>query len=239
MDKPEKGILYLIPTSLGEGGIENSLVPQVKALIDTLKHYIVEDEKTARKSLKEAKIATPQSELKLYQYDKKTPAAIAQSYMKVIESGTSMGLLSEAGCPAVADPGADLVRLAHQKGIRVVPLVGASSILLSLMASGFNGQNFAFVGYLPIDRANRIQRIKELERRAKTENQTQLFIETPYRNNQMLGDILKTCAPETELSISCNLTTPQEYICTQSIAKWRANTPDLHKQPAMFLIYSR
>lgn len=234
-----QGTLYLIPSNLGENTLDRILVPQVKQVVDTLTHFIVENDKTARKFLKEVGIATPQNKLSLYVYEKRTPAEEWRNYLKLLEDGISVGLLSEAGCPAVADPGAAIVKLAHQKNIKVVPMVGASSIILSLMASGFNGQNFAFNGYLPIDRAARVQRIKELEKLAQRNRQTQLFIETPYRNNHLIEDIIKNCAPTTLLCIACDLTTEEEYIKTQSIAQWQNHTLDLHKRPAIFLLYSQ
>ena len=238
MTENKTGILYLIPSNLGENTIDNILVKQVKEVVDSLTHFIVENDKTARKFLKEVGIITPQNQLSLYVYEKRTPAEEWRKYLKLLEQGTSVGLLSEAGCPAVADPGAEIVKLAHQKDIRVMPLVGASSIMLSLMASGFNGQSFTFNGYLPIDRPNRIQRIKELEKLAQRNRQTQIFIETPYRNNHLIEDIIKTCSPTTLLSISCDLTTTTEFIKTQTIAQWQNHQLDLHKRPAIFLLYS-
>lgn len=148
-----------------------------------------------------------------------------------------MGVISEAGCPAVADPGADVVAMAQRKNLKVVPLVGPSSIILSVMGSGFNGQSFAFHGYLPIEAADRIKRLKELEGRIYSENQTQLFIETPYRNNKMMEDIVKTCRPQTKLCIAANITCEGEYIHTKTIREWKGHLPDLTKVPCIFLIY--
>lgn len=240
MTEQKTGTLFLIPSTLGENTLDAILVPRVKMVIDSLSHFIVENEKTARKFLKETGISKPQAQLTLFVYEKKTPPAEAQRMIKTLLEGTDVGLLSEAGCPAVADPGAEIVRMAHEKNIRVVPMVGASSILLALMASGFNGQSFAFQGYLPIDRPKRIQRIKELEKIAKNQGQTQLFIETPYRNNHLFEDILRTCSAATLLSVACDLTTADEYIRTYSIADWlKIGKPDLHKRPAIFSIYCR
>lgn len=169
--------------------------------------------------------------------NKHTAPEVVSGYLRPLEEGHPMGVISEAGCPAVADPGADVVAIAQRKNLKVVPLVGPSSIILSVMGSGFNGQSFAFHGYLPIDPSERIKRIKELEQRIYGESQTQLFIETPYRNNKMAEDILKTCRPQTKLCIAANITCEGEYIKTKTIREWKGHLPDLSKIPCIFLIY--
>lgn len=229
----------LIPVPLGDGPVENSLVPGLRAAVSEMDEFIVENEKTARKFLKVMGIRTPQSALRLQVYGKHSGDVLVDEYLKPILQGKNMGLLSEAGCPAVADPGARIVKRAHEKGIQVVPWVGPSSIILSLMASGFNGQQFAFQGYLPIHSAERIRKIQELEKLSGKLDQTQIFIETPFRNNQLLDDVLKACHPATGLSISCDLTTSAEFIATRTVAAWKKHRPELHKRPAVFLLYAR
>jgi 16S rRNA (cytidine1402-2'-O)-methyltransferase len=157
--------------------------------------------------------------------------------LQPLTEGKSMGVISEAGCPAVADPGADVVAIAQRKGLKVVPLVGPSSIIMSVMASGFNGQSFAFHGYLPIEPAERAKRLKQLEGRIYTEHQTQLFIETPYRNNKMVDEIMKHCKPQTKLCVAANITCEDEYIKTRTIKEWKGKVPDLSKTPCIFLLY--
>ncbi|PYF75682.1 SAM-dependent methyltransferase [Pedobacter nutrimenti] len=233
----EKGILYLVPVPLAEETTGKSFTPYAGEVINEISTYIVENEKTARKFLKEAGLKRPQSELTIHDYGKHKRNTSLAPFFKELLAGKDVGLMSEAGCPGVADPGADIVAEAHRRGIKVVPLVGPSSILLALMASGFNGQSFTFHGYLPIDKAERARRVKELEQLAQKYKQTQLFIETPFRNNQLLEDVLKSAAPQTLLCIACDLTSPSEYIKTQSIAFWRKERIDLHKRPAIFLLY--
>ncbi len=234
-----KGELYLIPVPLTED-------PSVKAppvfdseIINRINTYIVENEKTARRWLKAMGLKTPQSELKIHVFAKHSDKKALVEYFKELETGQDVGLMSEAGCPAIADPGSDIVSEAHRRNIKVYPLVGPSSILLALMASGFNGQGFTFHGYLPIDKADRAKRLKELEGIATRHKQTQLFIETPFRNNQMLEEILRTCDAVTELCVACNLTSKDEQIISTTIAKWRNLKIDLHKKPAIFLLFRR
>ena len=172
-----------------------------------------------------------------YPLNKHTQATDISGYLKPLIGGESMGVISEAGCPAVADPGADVVAIAQRRGLKVVPLVGPSSILLSVMASGFNGQSFAFHGYLPIEQGERTKRIKMLEQRSYAENQTQLFIETPYRNRRLLEELIQSCRPQTRLCLACNVTCDDEYICTKSMKEWKGHLPDLEKRPCIFLIY--
>jgi 16S rRNA (cytidine1402-2'-O)-methyltransferase len=231
-----KGTLYLVPVPLADNAAHRSYTLFLKETIDQLSEYIVENEKTARKFLKEAGISIPQSQLTIHDYGKHQRGGSLGEFFVGLESGRSVGLMSEAGCPGVADPGADIVAEAHKRGIKVIPLVGPSSILLALMASGFNGQSFTFHGYLPIDKAERSRRIKELESMAIRLKQTQLFIETPFRNNSILEEVLRSCSPKTRLCIACNLTADDEFIKTQSIFDWKTQIPDLHKKPTIFLL---
>ncbi len=188
--------------------------------------------------LKEAGLKTPQSELIIHDYGKhnRDKTDISHFFGGLLE-GRDAGLMSEAGCPGIADPGADIVAHAHRFGVKVVPLVGPSSIILALMASGFNGQSFTFHGYLPIDSPSRIRRLKELEQQAQRLKQTQIFIETPFRNNQLLDDLLKTLQPRTRLCMACNLTASDELIISEPIGQWKNRRIDLHKKPSIFLIY--
>jgi len=231
------GTLYLIPVPLAENTAAKSFTPYLVDTVNSIKEYIVENEKTARKFLKEAGLKTPQSELVIHDYGKHNRADGNSDFFKGLQAGNDVGLMSEAGCPGIADPGADIVDKAHRMGIKVVPLVGPSSILLALMGSGFNGQSFAFHGYLPIDKADRSRRIKELENLAVKHKQTQLFIETPFRNNPMLEEILKTCHPATKLCIAADLTAETELLQTKTIEQWRKKVPDLHKRPTIFLLF--
>jgi len=231
------GTLYLIPVPLAENTAAKSFTPYLVDTINSIKEYIVENEKTARKFLKEAGLKTPQSELTIHDYGKHNRADGTGEFFKGLQAGNNVGLMSEAGCPGIADPGAEIVEKAHRMGIKVVPLVGPSSILLALMASGFNGQSFTFHGYLPIDKVDRAKKIKELENLATKNDQTQLFIETPFRNNPMLEEILKTCNPKTRLCIACDITAESEFIQTKTIADWQKKVPELHKRPTIFLLF--
>ncbi|MEJ2884052.1 SAM-dependent methyltransferase [Pedobacter sp. GR22-6] len=233
----EKGTLFLIPVPLADNAAQKSFTPFLGDTINNLSTYIVENEKTARKFLKEAGIKIPQSELIIHDYGKHKRNDSMVPYFKELMTGKDVGLMSEAGCPGVADPGADVILEAHKRGIKVVPLVGPSSILLALMASGFNGQSFTFNGYLPIDKVERGKRIKELEQLAQQKKQTQIFIETPFRNNHLFEDILKNTAAQTLLCVACNLTGEEEYVKTMSVGQWRQERIDLHKKPTIFLIY--
>lgn len=231
-----KGKLYLIPTTLGENEPLEVMPYSVRTVIEKIDHYIVENEKSARRFIKKITPKKSQPSLVLMKLDKYADELETRTYLNVCEEGTSVGLLSEAGVPAVADPGATIVKLAHEKGIQVVPLVGPSSILLALMASGMNGQSFAFNGYLPIDKGDRKKAIKELERLSKERNQSQIFIETPYRNEKMFTDLKATLTPGTRLCIAVDITLPEEYIRTYTIAEWKHQQADLHKKPAIFII---
>lgn len=233
----EKGTLYLIPVVLAEGAESKSLTPYLEQTINGINEYIVENEKTARKCLKNAGLKTPQSDLIIHDYSKHNRNESIASYLKGLDAGNNVGFMSEAGCPGVADPGSDIVAEAHRRNIKVVPLVGPSSILLALMASGFNGQSFAFYGYLPIDKADRDRKIKDLENASERLGQTQIFIETPFRNNPFLENLLKSCKPDTRLCIASNLTAEDEMIKSKSVGEWRKALPDLHKKPTIYLLY--
>lgn len=235
----EKGKLYLIPTTLGDNEPLEVLPLSVKKVIEKTTHFIVENEKSARRFIKKITPRKSQPNLEIYKLDKFTEVLEAQNYLDACLKGENVGLLSEAGVPAVADPGAIIVQLAHQKDIRVVPLVGPSSIIMALMSSGLNGQNFAFNGYLPIDAADRKRKIKELERLSFDKNQSQLFIETPYRNEKMFADLLQSLAADTQLCIAADITLPTEYIRTLSARDWKRAKPNLHKKPAIFIIHKQ
>ncbi len=229
--------LYLLPVTLGETAIETVLPSYNKEIIGGIKHFIVEDVRSARRFLKKVDKDIDIDSLTFYVLNKHTSPEDISGYLKPLQSGMSMGVISEAGCPAVADPGADVVAIAQSRNLKVVPLVGPSSIILAVMASGFNGQSFAFHGYLPIEQIDRVKTIKYLEQRIYNENQTQLFIETPYRNNKMAEDLLRNCHPQTKLCIAANITCEEEYIKTKTIKEWQGKLPDLSKIPCIFLIY--
>lgn len=231
--------LYLIPVTLGNTPIDQVLPAHNREVILGIRHFIVEEIRTARRFLKAVERSIDIDSLTFYEMGKHADTARFSSFLAPLRKGESVGVISEAGCPAVADPGADIVAIAQSEGLRVVPLVGPSSLLLAVMASGFNGQSFAFHGYLPIDSSLRAKRLKQLEARAREEHQTQLFIETPYRNARLFADILAACSPKTRLCVAAGLTTEQEYIRTQSLKVWRdSGLPDLGKIPAIFLIYA-
>lgn len=229
--------LYLLPVTLGDTTIESVLPAYNKEIILQIKHFIVEDVRSARRFLKKVDRDIDIDSLTFYTLNKHTSPEDISGYLKPLAAGLSMGVISEAGCPAVADPGADVVAIAQHKNLKVIPLVGPSSIILSVMASGFNGQSFAFYGYLPIEPGERIKMIKHLEQRIYSENQTQLFIETPYRNNKMAEDIIRNCRPQTKLCIAANITCEGEYIKTKTVKEWQGKLPDLSKIPCIFLLY--
>ena len=229
--------LYLIPNLLGDTPVEQVLPPYNHEIIMGIRHFIVEDVRTARRFLKLVDRSIDIDQLTFYTLNKHTNPEEVASMLHPLEEGSPMGVISEAGCPAVADPGADVVAIAQRKGLQVIPLVGPSSIILAVMGSGFNGQSFAFNGYLPIEPDERIKTLKKLEQRAYTENQTQLFIETPYRNAKMMADILKACRPQTHPCIAAGLTTKDEYIKTRTVKEWNGHLPQLEKIPCIFLIY--
>ncbi|HNW51634.1 MAG TPA: SAM-dependent methyltransferase [Prolixibacteraceae bacterium] len=230
------GKLYLIPTTLGDENPLNVLPSTIKTIVSNISHFVVEDERTARRFIKKLNPDTDIDKLQFNELNKRTRFDEMNQFLDPINEGQDIGIISEAGCPGVADPGADLVRIAHQKGIEVKPLVGPSSILLSLMASGMNGQSFAFVGYIPVKHPARGKTIRFLEHRAFQDDQTQIFIETPYRNNTLFDDLVKTLDEKTRLCIACDITLETEFIKTRSIREWKKEKPDLHKKPAIFLI---
>ncbi|MDI5893411.1 MAG: SAM-dependent methyltransferase [Flavobacterium sp.] len=231
------GKLYLIPTTMGDCDPMDVLPQTVKRSIDFIDYYIVENEKTARKSIKGVHPEKKQSELKLFVLNKHTETKEHLDFIKPLLEGKNMGLMSEAGCPGVADPGAVIVKLAHEKGIQVIPLVGPSSILLAMMASGMNGQSFTFNGYLPIEKGEKKTALKNLEKLSQEKNQSQIFIETPYRNNKMLEDILQAINPATHLCIATDITLPTEYIKTLRASDWKKVKVDLHNRPTIFIIH--
>jgi 16S rRNA (cytidine1402-2'-O)-methyltransferase len=230
------GTLYLIPTPLGDGELAWIMPDAVRQRAAELEHYIVEHPKTARRFLKQIGCVQALQRISMSILDEHTPSNQLPGLLTPLLEGADVGLLSEAGCPAVADPGAKLVRLAHQRNIRVVPLVGPSSILLSLMASGLNGQHFAFHGYLPIEAGKRAKKIAELEKESIIRDQAQIFIETPYRNQKLVELLVRVCQPDTRLCIACNLTLPGEYIATRTIEQWKGYSLDLNKKPSIFLL---
>ena len=232
-----KGSLYLIPTTLGGNDPMEVLPFLVKEVIEKLDCFIVENEKTARKFIKRIAPEKSQPSLIILSLGKYADPIEVSTYLDICAKGVSVGLLSEAGVPAIADPGAEIVKMAHQKNIRVIPLVGPSSIILSMMASGFNGQNFAFNGYLPIDASQRKESIKSLEKLSKEKNQSQIFIETPYRNEKLFNDLKSTLNPATKLCVACDITLSSEYIKTLEIKDWKNEHPDLQKRPTIFIIH--
>jgi 16S rRNA (cytidine1402-2'-O)-methyltransferase len=231
------GTLYLIPAPLGEGDISWMLPVGVQQRLASLEQFIVEHPKTARHFLKQVGCLQPLQRIKLDVLNEHTGSGELEALLSPLLDGVDVGLLSEAGCPAVADPGAGLVRLAHQKHIRVAPLVGPSSILLALMASGLNGQHFCFHGYLPVAQDLRDKKIIQLEKTSMTAGETQIFIETPYRNQKLLEALVQQCRDETDLCVACNLTLADEYVVTRPIVEWRSGLPELNKKPAVFLLH--
>lgn len=226
--------LYLIPTVLAEGTAPEVLPPGVIQALQMLDVFFVENVRTARRFISSLKIGKAIDEMTFYELHKDTPPEEIRK--KLEELRVDAGIISEAGVPCVADPGSMAVGLAHELGYRVKPLVGPSSILLALMGSGFTGQSFSFHGYLPIDRAERAKTLRHLEKEAVRSGQTQIFMETPYRNNQMLQTIMEVCQPATSLCIAANLTGENELVLTRTVARWRNSTPDINRQPAIFLI---
>ena len=230
-------VLYLIPCTLGDNPPMEVLPLTIRKTIEPLTHFIVENEKEARRFIKRIAPQKKQDELVLFPLNKFSDPMELQTYLAPMENGLSMGLLSDAGCPGIADPGAVMVKRAHAKSFIVKPLVGPSSILLAMMASGMNGQSFAFNGYLPIDKQERSRAIKRLEKHSGDYDQTQAFIETPYRNEQLLNDFIKTLSPTTQLSIACDLTLPTEWVKSAPIKQWKKIKVDLQKRPAIFLFH--
>lgn len=228
--------LYLIPTLLGNDDFERSIPKYNLEILNSINLLVVENEKSARRFIKTVLPQKKQSELEIYILNKKTSGEELFELSKLFNRNEPIGILSEAGLPAVADPGAKLVKMAHQTGVKVIPLVGPSSIMLALMASGMNGQQFKFHGYLPIDKFKRKKVIQNLEVESHKSNCTQIFMETPYRNNQMVQDLAKFCQPSTRICIAVNLTMEDEFVSTQTAKEWGQKKTDFHKKPAIFLL---
>ncbi|PKP43148.1 MAG: SAM-dependent methyltransferase [Bacteroidetes bacterium HGW-Bacteroidetes-12] len=232
----KNGILYLLPVTLGESAYDQVIPIYNNKIVQEIDVFIVENIKTARRFIKRVAPEKQIDDLVFYEINKRTNMDMLPTFLKPIFEGKNIGLISDAGCPGVADPGADVVALAHENNIKVVPLVGPSSLLLSLMASGFNGQSFCFNGYLPKEQKDRVRKLKELERIANAQKQTQLFIETPYRNQHVFDDLLLNCNPSSKLCIAVDITLPSEQILTKTIAEWKNFKIDLTKRPCVFLI---
>jgi 16S rRNA (cytidine1402-2'-O)-methyltransferase len=237
MKATQKGKLYLIPTTLGEGNPFDVLPQTIYRTIEFIDDYIVENEKTARKFIKSVNPEKVQATLRLSSLNKHTEVSEHNKMIQPCLDGKNIGLMSEAGCPGVADPGAVIIKLAHEKGIQVIPLVGPSSILLAIMASGMNGQSFTFNGYIPIEKSEKKSALKNLEKLSQDKNQSQLFIETPYRNNKMLEDILQALNPATHLCVATDITLETEYIKTMRVSEWKKVVVDLHNRPTIFIIH--
>jgi 16S rRNA (cytidine1402-2'-O)-methyltransferase len=233
-----KGKLFLIPNVLAENTAESIISPQIKEIITHTKVYLVENLRTARRYISSLKLGVNIEELHMEILDKDTAPETINRLMQPLLNGADMGIISEAGCPGIADPGALAVAHAHHKGIQVVPLSGPSSMFMALMASGFSGQSFAFHGYLPIDKKDKAQALRKLENESTKEKRAQIFMETPFRNNQLLEDILSTLAPQTKLCIAKNLTASDELVLTKTVEEWKKLPIDLHKIPTVFIIQS-
>lgn len=236
-EQKKNGTLYLIPVTLGETEINQVLPSYNHDIVVNIKHFIVENIRSARRFLKKVEKSIDIDELTFYELNRHTDRKFIGEYLDAIKNGSDVGIISEAGCPAIADPGADVVAIAQQRGYKVVPLVGPSSIIMSVMGSGFNGQSFAFNGYLPVEVPQRIKALKKLENKVWNEDQTQLFIETPYRNAKMFETIVNNLKPQTKLCVAAGITCLEEYIKTRTIEQWKKTPlPDLGKIPAIFLI---
>ena len=233
----EKGNLYLIPCTLGETPPLEVLPLLVKKAVEEIDYYVVEHEKNARRFIKSISPRKSQPDLQFKLINKYTDESEIPDMLAPCHEGLDVGVISDAGCPGIADPGAAVVEEAHKQGIKVVPLVGPSSILMAMMASGFNGQNFAFNGYLPFDKRERLKEIKRLERLSEEYNQSQLFIETPYRNNQLLESILSTVQGNTRICVACDISLPDEFILTLTADEWKQKKVDLNKRPTLFIIH--
>jgi 16S rRNA (cytidine1402-2'-O)-methyltransferase len=236
MKTENQGRLFLIPNILAPGTSGQVLPPQIKNCIEETDYYFAEEIRTARRFLSGLKISQPIESLFFFEVNKDSSSETIKSYFTQVPAGKNIGVISEAGCPGIADPGARAVEYAHKIGMEVCPLVGPSSILLALIGSGLNGQSFEFHGYLPIQKTERLKAIRELESESRKTGKTQIFMETPYRNNQMLEEILAVCAGSTRLCLAANLTSETQYIKTKKIIDWRGNLPDLHKKPTIFLL---
>lgn len=234
----DKPALYLFPSNLSETPATDVLPAVNIAIIKKVRHFVVENIRTARRFLKSCDRSIDINALSFTELNVKTDPALIPDMLTPLENGESIGVISEAGCPAIADPGAALVAEAHRRKMRVIPLVGPSSILLSLMGSGFNGQNFAFIGYLPIDSSERTAALKRLYQETVRERRTQIFIETPYRNNRLINEIISTLPQSALLCVAAGLTGPSQRITTMPLSQWKRHTPDYDKTPAIFLLYS-
>ncbi len=233
----KKGKIYLIPTLLGDTQLADVLPDGIRGILAGIRHFAVEDLRSARRFLKKIDKQTDIDSLHFQLLNEHSKLEDISLLLQPLLKGNDLGIMSEAGTPCIADPGSLLVSMAHENGIRIVPLTGPSSLILALMASGFNGQNFVFHGYLPVEKRSRSAAIRQLENAAYRNDQTQIFIETPYRNMQMFDAIIESCSPETRLCIAANLTTDDEMIRTRQISGWKKKPPAIHKQPAVFLIY--
>ncbi len=231
-----KGKLYLIPTRLGDDVPLEVLPISIKKVLEQVNHYIVENEKPARRFIKKVSPSKSQRSLVIQTVNKYTDSSEIPAYLSPCLNGESIGLMSDAGCPGIADPGAEVIKIAHEKGIKVIPLVGPSSILLAMMSSGMNGQSFTFNGYLPIDKADRKSTIKQLEKVSLEKNQAQIFIETPYRNDKMFADLKTILHPNTHLCIASDITLTTEFITTKKMSEWQKEEIDLHKRPTIYII---
>lgn len=234
----EKGKLYLIPTVIAEHTHDQVILPAVKDIMKELDYFLVENIRTARRFISALKTGKVIEDIHFEILDKRSAAGQVEVMLKPALTGTDIGLMSEAGCPGIADPGALAVNLAHKMDIRIIPLVGPSAICLALMSSGLSGQCFKFHGYLPIERQKRISKIRYLESESQKHHQSQIFMETPYRNEQMLKDLMDHCRPETQLCVARSITGENEFIKTQTIAAWKRNQPALHKKPTVFVLYA-
>lgn len=232
----KKGSIFLIPTILSENTAEKVIAPQVKEVISGLKHYLAENVRTARRFISSLKLGLNIEEISIEVLDKDTPFSKIRELIHPVFEGQDIGIISEAGYPAIADPGSFAVKFAHENEIRVIPLAGTSSFVLALAASGLTGQSFTFHGYLPIEKQKRQQAILEMEKCSFKNRQTQIFMETPYRNLQLLKEVSETCSPETLITVAADLTGPNEYIKTQTATKWKREQPDIQKIPAVFLM---
>jgi len=235
-EKIMSGSLFLIPAPLGDSPVEAVIPSEAIEKIKTLSCFVVENERSARRYLIKLGTHIPIDRMEFMILDKNTSPEESETYLNPLEENRDIGIITEAGVPGVADPGATIVKLAHRKGVRVVPLVGPSSILLALMGSGLNGQNFAFNGYLPIPLKDRISRIKLLEAKSMQYSQSQIFMEAPYRNQKLLHDLISHCRPETDLCLATDLTLPSEFIKTQQIRDWKKQVPNINKRPTIFIL---
>lgn len=239
INKPNKGKLYLIPSPLGDNSPEEVIPSGVLNLLPKIKVFVVEAVRTARRYLSEAGLKGKIEGLEFHELNEHTSEAEVEALTKLFDNGTDVGLISEAGLPAVADPGAKLVRICHRRGIGVVPMSGPSSLMLALMGSGMNGQSFAFLGYIPAKSDERKKALRNLEKHSASFSQTQIMIETPYRNDSLLTDILSVCRPDTELCIASNLTLPDAFICTKTVGEWKKTPISIGKIPCVFLILAK